>query len=149
MRRLALVVGLLLAACQSQRASLPEAPANPVVRPAQQVAVTNAVAKEMADEHASSREGGRAAAVESLKDAGRVAEDRRGYLRPLKVEATDQVKAIVAQVNDDRRVVYQRLATEQKLELPIVERIAGDARVTGEQPGRLVLDDEDKPTRVQ
>lgn len=149
MRALALAGLLLLAACQTQRASLPEAPANPVVRPAQQVAVTNAVAKEMADEHASAREGGRAAAVESLKDAGRVAEDWRGYLRPLRQEATDQVRAIVAQVNDDRRVVYQRLAMEQKLELAIVERIAGDARVTGERPGRLVLDREDRPTRVQ
>jgi uncharacterized protein YdbL (DUF1318 family) len=148
--RFLVVAGLLLlTACQTQQASLPPAPATPVVRTSQQLAVTNAVAKEMADEHSAAREGGRAAAVESLKDSERVAEDRQGYLRPLRPEPTDQVKAIVNQVNDDRRIVYQRLALEQRLALPIVERIAGDARTTGERPGRLVLDTSGQPVRQQ
>ena len=150
MRKLLVVAGLLLlSACQTQRAELPPAPATPAVRPAQQVAVTNAVAKEMAEEHTAAREGGRAAAVESLKDSERVAEDRQGYLRPLKQPATDQVQAIVNQVNDDRLVVYQRLALDQKLALPIVERIAGDARTSGERSGRFVLDTAGRAVRQQ
>ena len=135
-----LVAALGLAACQTQRnADLPPAPATPKVRPGQQVAVTNAIAKELADEHTKAREPGRGAAVESLKDAGRVAENTRGYLQPLGA-ATEQVSAIVNQVNDDRRVVYQRLALQQKLDLATVEAIAGDARTSGEQPGRQVID---------
>ncbi|MEQ9642885.1 MAG: DUF1318 domain-containing protein [Alphaproteobacteria bacterium] len=136
-----LVAALGLSACQTQSArDLPPAPAAPKVRPGQQVAVTNAVAKELADEHTKAREPGRGAAVESLKDAGRVVENTHGYLQPLDTDATEQVRAIVAQVNDDRRVIYQRLALQQKLDLAIVEAIAGDARTSGEQPGRLVLD---------
>lgn len=148
-RALVLVAAALaLAACQTETArELPPAPTAPKVRSAQQVAITNAIAKELADEHTKARQPGRGAAVESLKDAGRVAEDRQGYLRAIKPSPTEQVRAIVAQVNDDRHVIYQRLAQEQKLHLAIVEAIAGDARTTGERPGRLVLDGNGQPMR--
>jgi uncharacterized protein YdbL (DUF1318 family) len=148
-RTLLLAAAALAAGCQPRNASLPPAPAR-VARPWQQLEITNAVAERIAADEQAARTGdARAQTIAELKDGQQLAEDRQGYLRPAGAAPSAQAAAAVAQENADRRLHYQALAKEQALPLDMVEAIAGDARISGERPGRLVLDAAGAPVRKE
>jgi uncharacterized protein len=66
-----------------------------------------------------------AADLTSVKASGVIGEQANGYIGFVK-NASDEVKALVKEVNAKRKAKYKKIAISQKISLKKVENIAGN-----------------------
>ncbi|RMH38808.1 MAG: DUF1318 domain-containing protein [Gammaproteobacteria bacterium] len=79
-----------------------------------------------------------AADIKSAKAAGYIGEQLDGYIGLVDPKAPDDVKALVKDVNQKRRAIYQKLAQKQNLPLAEIEKVAGKRNIERTPPGQYV-----------
>jgi uncharacterized protein YdbL (DUF1318 family) len=81
-----------------------------------------------------------AASLDQAKAAGQVGERVDGYLGVVDANAPADVRALVDQVNAERRAKYEQIAQKQGAPLAAVAQIAGKKLVERTPSGQYVLD---------
>jgi uncharacterized protein YdbL (DUF1318 family) len=81
-----------------------------------------------------------AASLDQAKAAGQVGERIDGYLGVVDANAPADVRALVDQVNAERRAKDEQIAQKQSAPLAAVAQIAGKKLVERTPPGQYVLD---------
>jgi uncharacterized protein YdbL (DUF1318 family) len=80
-----------------------------------------------------------AADLDQAKRDGLVGERADGYLGLVDPEASPDVRALVADVNEKRKAEYLRIAAGNSLEVSQVEALAGKKAIERTQPGGWIL----------
>ncbi len=78
-----------------------------------------------------------ALSLQEAKALGLVGETPGGYLEAVS-EASDEVAALVQQINDQRSAEYQRIAAKNKISVHDVEQLAGKKAIEKTAPGLYV-----------
>jgi len=79
-----------------------------------------------------------ALSIGEIKSQRLAGEQANGYVGIISENASTEIKNMVNEVNSKRRTIYQKLATQQKISLAEVEKLAG-ARNIGKTPsGQLI-----------
>ena len=81
-----------------------------------------------------------AAALDEAKAAGQVGERIDGYLGVVDAGAPGEVRALVDEVNAERRAKYEQIAKKQGAPLAAVAQIAGKKLIERTPAGQYVLD---------
>ena len=85
-----------------------------------------------------------AVTLEEAKEQGLVGEDASGYLAAVSAKPDKDVRALVTDINDKRRVEYERIAEENGIDVTDVEQLAGKKAIEKTAPGHFIrLPDED------
>lgn len=76
-----------------------------------------------------------------LKNKGMVGEDNQGYAKAL--VSAPEVEVIVAEENNDRRVLYTTIAAQNNLagEMGTIEKVFAEVQRDKAKPGEMVQDD--------
>ena len=72
------------------------------------------------------------------KQTGLVGEQDDGYLAAVHPDVSDDVKALVKDVNDKRRAQYQKIADDNGITLQVVEERAGKTAIEKTRSGHYV-----------
>lgn len=72
--------------------------------------------------------------LDEARDGGLVAEGMNGYL----IAVDGSARALVDDINRQRRAVYQQTAAETGQPLAIVETLAGERQISRARPGWLI-----------
>jgi hypothetical protein len=81
----------------------------------------------------------RAASLDQAKEAGQVGERIDGYVGVVDANAPADVRAMVDQINGERKAKYQEIADKQKAPLAAVAQIAGKKLIERTPKGQYVL----------
>ena len=81
----------------------------------------------------------RAASLDQAKEAGQVGERIDGYVGVVDANAPADVRAMVDQINGERKTKYQEIADKQKAPLAAVAQIAGKKLIERTPAGQYVL----------
>lgn len=79
-----------------------------------------------------------AQSLQEAKDQGLIGEQTDGYIGLVADNAPAAVRALVEQVNEQRRQEYQRIANENGIELNQVARLAYERAVQATQSGHYI-----------
>ncbi len=79
--------------------------------------------------------------IDAAKQAGTVGEQVDGYLGAVRPDAGADVKALVDEVNSQRRSAYADIAAKNGTPVETVARLAGEKLVTRAAAGEYVRDD--------
>jgi len=78
--------------------------------------------------------------IHSAKDQGLVGEARTGYLAPVTTPPSDDVKALIAEVNEKRKAKFQSAAAKTSATLEQVQYRFYELAVKKTQPGHFYED---------
>jgi uncharacterized protein len=81
-----------------------------------------------------------AASLDAAKAKGQVGERIDGYLGVVDAGAPGEVRALVDQINAERRAKYEQIAQKQGAPVAAVAQIAGKKLIERTPPGEYVLD---------
>jgi uncharacterized protein YdbL (DUF1318 family) len=81
-----------------------------------------------------------AASLDAAKASGQVGERIDGYLSVVDANAPADVRALVDQINAERRTKYEQIAKKQGAPVAAVAQIAGKKLIERTPPGEYVLD---------
>jgi uncharacterized protein YdbL (DUF1318 family) len=81
-----------------------------------------------------------AASLDAAKASGQVGERIDGYLGVVDANAPADVRALVDQINAERRTKYEQIAQKQGAPVAAVAQIAGKKLIERTPPGEYVLD---------
>ena len=79
-----------------------------------------------------------AADLQTAKSSGLVGEQLNGYLGIVDASASDDVRALVKDVNAKRKAKYQAIASQNSTSLETVELLAGKKAVEKTQSGNYI-----------
>ena len=81
-----------------------------------------------------------AQSLEEAKSSGQIGEQRDGYIGLVQPDAPDAVRALVAQVNQQRRARYEAMAQENGISVSDVAQLAYVKAVENTRSGHYVQD---------
>jgi uncharacterized protein YdbL (DUF1318 family) len=79
--------------------------------------------------------------IDAAKQSGAVGEQVDGYLGVVRPDASADVKALVDEVNSQRRGAYTEIAARNVTPVETVARLAGEKLITRAATGEYVRDD--------
>jgi uncharacterized protein YdbL (DUF1318 family) len=82
--------------------------------------------------------------LEEAKAAGQVGEQFDGYLGIVNADIPDNIKKLVKDTNERRKVKYEEVATTRGLEVAAVAQLAGAKLITRANPGEFVKGEDGK-----
>ena len=77
--------------------------------------------------------------LQQAKNMGAVGEMQSGYLGVVSSAAPDEVKALVAGINEKRKSVYQDIAKRNGTSLAAVEKLAGGKAISKTLSGQYIM----------
>ena len=77
--------------------------------------------------------------LDSAKRAGQVGERFDGYLGVVDAAAPVRIKALVENINTKRRKAYKKLADRNKVELEVIQGVAGTKAIERTKNGQFVM----------
>ena len=79
-----------------------------------------------------------ALSLDEAKDRGLVGERPDGYLGAVSEQASSEVKALIADINRQRKQRYREIAARNKTTLQAVELLAGKTAMKKTKPGHYI-----------
>lgn len=76
--------------------------------------------------------------LDTAKADGLVGERADGYLGAVHADSSAEVQSLITEINDKRRVVYERIAEQNKIPLSDVEVLAGKKAIEKTDAGGWV-----------
>ena len=78
--------------------------------------------------------------IHTAKSAGQIGEQLDGYLGVVGA-ATEDIRALVQDINQKRKAVYQDIASKNGVTLQAVENMAGKKAIQKTEPGQFIRSD--------
>jgi len=75
--------------------------------------------------------------IRTAKASGQIGEQRNGYLGIVSA-ASDDVQALVQEINQKRKAIYQRIASKNGSSLQTIEIMAGKKAIQKTQQGQFI-----------
>lgn len=88
-----------------------------------------------------------ALSLDQAKTQGLVGETPAGYLQSVQANPSQDVKALVADINSKRKAEYEQIAKKTGSDLPSVEKLAAKKAYAKTSPGHYLLGADGKWTK--